>query len=434
MNQKPSKKRTANLTARTVKAIKPEAKPFRVWDIELKGFHIRVQQSGSMSYYFHYRTEEGKAISYLIGKAGTLTPIQARDVAELKAAEVTKGHDVQAEKKKKRADGKEAKLRTLRGFIEHKYGPWYESEYKTGKRTLQSIQRQFAHLMDKPLSSISDWDITKWRAREKKRGRADAGINRELASFKALLSKAVKWNVIGSYPLKENSIVKVDNNRARYLSGDEEIALRDAMDTREQNMRDGRGSANEWRRMRGYPLLPDITATTFVDHIKPMVLLSLNTGMRRGEVFSLTWEAVNLNTAMLTVLAKTAKSNKTRHIPLNDEALSVMKAWQAQTGQTSGLVFPNAEGKRFDNVNTAWSGVLKLAGITNFHWHDLRHTFASRLVMANVNLNTVRELLGHADMKMTIRYAHLAPEHKAAAVAKLIAPQAGNVQSIKAGH
>ncbi len=197
MNQKQSNKRTSNLTARTVKAIKPEATPFRVWDNDLKGFHIRVQPPGSMSYYFHYRTETGKAVSYLTGKAGTLSQVQARDVAVLKAAEVTKGHGVQAEKKQKRNEAKEAKLKTLRGLIENKYGPWYESEYKTGRKTLQAIQRQFAHLMDKPLISISDWDIRKWRAREKKRGRADAGINRELASFKALLSKAVAVRMNG---------------------------------------------------------------------------------------------------------------------------------------------------------------------------------------------------------------------------------------------
>jgi len=210
--------------------------------------------------------------------------------------------------------------------------------------------------------------------------------------------------------------------------------LRGALDTREQGLRDGRGSANEWRRMRGYSLLPDITVTTFADHIKLMVLLSLNTGMRRGEVFSLTWEAVSLNTAMLTVHGKTAKSDTTRYIPLNDEALSMMKAWQTQTGQTSGLVFPNTQGKRFNNVKRSWATVLKPAGITGFRWHDLRHCFASQLVMAGVDLNTVRELMGHGDIKMALRYAHLAPEHKAAAVAKLTAPQSDNVQSIKAGQ
>jgi integrase len=82
-------------------------------------------------------------------------------------------------------------------------------------------------------------------------------------------------------------------------------------------------------------------------------------------------------------------------------------------------VFPGAEGERLIDVKTAWKPVLKAASVTGFRFHDLRHTFASRLVMANVDLNTVRELLGHADLKMTLRYAHLAPEHKAAAVATL---------------
>jgi site-specific recombinase XerD len=64
--------------------------------------------------------------------------------------------------------------------------------------------------------------------------------------------------------------------------------------------------------------------------------------------------------------------------------------------------------------------VLKKAGVKRFRWHDLRHTFASNLVMAGESLNTVRDLLGHSDYKMTLRYAHLAPDHKAAAVAKLV--------------
>ncbi len=434
MNQKPSKKRTANLTARTVKAIKPESKPFRVWDNDLKGFHIRVQPSGAMSYYFHYRTEESKAISYLIGKAGTLSPVQARDAAELKAADVAKGHDVQAEKKQKRAETKQAKFKTLGVFLDNKYGPWVEANRKTGADTLRRIQTNFSHLNSKPLDTIAKWDIDKWRSEQRKRGKAVTTINRDVVTLKAAISKAVEWELIDKNPLAKVKPIKTDSRGSiRHLSTDEEISLRNALDEREANLRAGRTSANEWRRVRGYPPLPDIAETTYADHIKPMVLLSLNTGMRRGEVFSLTWEAANLKAATVTIEGSTAKSAQTRHIPLNDKALEALKAWQAQTGVTHGLVFPGSSGKPLTHIKKSWATVLKLAGVQNFRWHDLRHTFASKLVMAGVDLNTVRELMGHGDITMTLRYAHLAPEHKAAAVAKLTAPQSGNVTTMKAG-
>lgn len=114
-----------------------------------------------------------------------------------------------------------------------------------------------------------------------------------------------------------------------------------------------------------------------------------------------------------------AKSGKTRHVPLNTEVLYVLKSWREQT-DGDDLIFPNKNGARFDTIKNRWAGVLKTANIKNFRWHDLRHHFALSLVMADVDLNTVRELLGHADMTMTLRYAHLAPEHKANAVEKLV--------------
>jgi site-specific recombinase XerD len=104
---------------------------------------------------------------------------------------------------------------------------------------------------------------------------------------------------------------------------------------------------------------------------------------------------------------------------LNGEALSVLNGWQKQTDGEAGLCFPGKKGKPMHDVNTAWENLMEAAKIESFRWHDMRHHFASWLVMAGVDLNTVRELLGHADLKMTLRYAHLAPGHKAAAVEKL---------------
>ena len=150
------------------------------------------------------------------------------------------------------------------------------------------------------------------------------------------------------------------------------------------------------------------------------MLLSLHTGMRRGELFALTWQSVDLQASRITVHGATAKSGRTRHLPLNSEALAVLRGWHDQSANTIGLVFPGKNGAAFNNVRRSWEGALKAAKITRFRWHDLRHTFASKLVMAGVDLNTVRELLGHSDYAMTQRYAHLAPEHKAAAVAKLV--------------
>lgn len=137
------------------------------------------------------------------------------------------------------------------------------------------------------------------------------------------------------------------------------------------------------------------------DHITPMVLLTLNTGLRRGELFHLRWRDIDDHTATLTVEGRTAKSGQTRHIPLNDEARAVLGAWCAQQDD-GGLVFPGKAGTPLTNVKKAWAGVVHGAQLANFRWHDLRHDFASKLVMTGVPLNTVRELLGHTNPTATL--------------------------------
>lgn len=145
----------------------------------------------------------------------------------------------------------------------------------------------------------------------------------------------------------------------------------------------------------------------------------MNTGLRHGELFSLRWSNIDLEHRNLTVAGSYAKSGTTRQIPLNDEAVELLKQWQSQMVQDSGFVFTGKVGSRVNNARKAWQKLLQDAGIEHFRWHDLRHHFASKLVMAGVDLNTVRELLGHSTITMTLRYAHLAPEHKAAAVARI---------------
>jgi len=112
------------------------------------------------------------------------------------------------------------------------------------------------------------------------------------------------------------------------------------------------------------------------------------------------------------------KNRERRYVPLNKEALTALKEWEQQSNSKT-LVFCKPDGSPLSTVRRKWLDILHKAEIKNFRWHDMRHHFASWLVMSGVDLNTVRELLGHADIKMTLRYAHLAPEHKSLAVSKL---------------
>jgi integrase len=172
-----------------------------------------------------------------------------------------------------------------------------------------------------------------------------------------------------------------------------------------------RDSANGWRQERQRELLP--SRPHFGDHLTPAVLVSMNTGLRRGELLALRWESIDFSRRILIVEGGTAKNRQTRHVPLNDEAIGLLNRWREQANG-GRRIFEVSTGFR-----TAWPKLLKRANITKFRWHDLRHHFASRLVQLGVPLNTVRDLLGHSSVAMSLRYAHLAPDQRREAVAKL---------------
>lgn len=408
------------LTERLVKTIVPKQSPYEVVDTEINGFKLRVEPTGTLIYYLVYRTINGTKKRYRLGRHGAITVTQARDLAKQFSAKALSGEDIQEEKKKARLAKEKAKTRTLGGFIELHYAPWVKIERKTGLETIKRLNANFSDLMDLPLESISPWLIEKWQIEQRKAGKAATTINRDIVALKAVLSKAIAWDWLEISPLAKLKPLKTDNNpKVRYLSEEEEKKLIAELKARDQRAALERASANNWRESRGYPLLLNLENGMFCDHLTPMVYLSMHTGLRRGELFSLSWDHVDLHKAMITVTGDRAKSGKTRHIPLNAEALYALKTWNKQCSDHE-LVFPSKDGHQMNNVRKSWTGVLKNSNIIHFRWHDLRHHFASRLVMAGVDLNTVRELLGHADMKVTLRYAHLAPEHKAEAVARLV--------------
>ena len=409
----------AKLSSRTIQALRPCDKPFEVVDSELKGFLLRVQPSGAMTYYFSYRNGQGRRGRYRIGNSDSLSPAQARDQATLLSARVVAGEDIQSQKKHERRMAQQANSRTLDGFLIHQYEPWATSQRKSGTATVKRIRSNFEHLTKRPLVDINLWVIEKWRSEELKRGKAKTTINRDVTTLKACLAKAVEWEVLTENPLRKLTPLRTEgSSRARHLTVTEEAALRNALIERDQRLRENRVSGNAWRCARHRAVLPDLSTVAFADYLQPMVLLTLNTGLRRGEVLQLRWVDVDLLQRELIVRGDNAKSGKTRHIPLNNEALTTLQQWRSDSTSTE-WVFADHDGERMQAVKTSWTGVLRNAAIIDFRWHDLRHHFASRLVMNGVDLNTVRELLGHSDLAMTLRYAHLSPEHKADAVARL---------------
>lgn len=376
-------------------------------DARLKGLVLRAMPSGVKSFYCEFA--RGKRV--WLGRADAVGLAEARDSARVILSEVYRGIDPIEARKPKQG------VPTFRAFLDGDYAVWAKANQKAHAQNLKRLATAFKALLDKPLDKITGLDVERWRAGEIERGLSLETINRDISSIKAAFNRAVDWELIGTNPLAKVKKSRTDDClKVRFLSDAEEGRLRAAIDAREERRRAERDSANHWRRERGYVQLPSLRTVMFTDHVKPLILLSINTGCRRGELFDLTWSNVDLDRRILTVTGATAKSRRTRHIPLNREATRVLQGWRAQVEEENGLVFVNEAGQRFDRVNFSWRHLLKDANITAFRWHDMRHHFASRLVMGGVDLNTVRELLGHSDYAMTLRYAHLAPEHKLKAV------------------
>ena len=406
------------LTKQTVASSEPKDRIYDVRDGDLPGFLLRVEPSGRKTFYLRGRLTNpdrtrGPRRYYHIGDARHWTPAQARNEAQRLAGMLAAGEDPDEAKRRE-------KVGTIGALVEGEYLRNVLEHRRSGMATRDRLQRCFGFLWDRPLddSTIPN-AVRNWQTQRLKEGRAASTINRDVTTLHTVLSYAVERGYLSTHPLaKVKPLSEPKDNRIRYLAPEEEARLYDALDAREERIRQDRDNANKWRKERGYRLLPDLRAAAYADRLKPVVIVALNTGLRRGELFSLKWGDIDFERRMVTVRAAVAKTHTTRHVPLNEDALEALRGWKAQ-GKGRGLVFPGKDGGQLHDVNTAWRNLMKAAEIQEFRFHDMRHDFASKLVMAGVDLNTVRELLGHRDLKMTLKYAHLAPEKLNDAVARI---------------
>jgi len=204
------------------------------------------------------------------------------------------------------------------------------------------------------------------------RQRADDTVNREIEALRHMLAKAVEWEMMEENPFdKLKDIYYQENNqRLRFLDEREIVRLLDACRA----------------------------------HLRPIVICALNTGMRLSEILTLRWEQIRGEFIYLT---KT-KAKRARQIPINADLQELFNSMK--TRHIKGYVFCKKNGERYKDINGAFKSALRKAKIEDFHFHDLRHTFASHWVMRNGSLRGLQTILGHSSLAMTMRYSHLSKE------------------------
>jgi integrase len=208
-------------------------------------------------------------------------------------------------------------------------------------------------------------------------------VNRELALLKRMLNRAIDWDLyLGSNPVRKVKFFQKINMGFRTLTPKEENRF----------------------------------LASATPYIRDIAVFALNTGLRIGEILSLTWKSVDLENNLLSVFAH--KTNKIRTVPINTDARRVLEYWAL--GRKGEFVFYNHEtGKPFVDLKAGFALACRKSGIEGVTWHTLRHTFASRLVTRGVDIVTVQQLLGHSTVTVTMRYTHTNLDAKRNATQKL---------------
>lgn len=412
----------AKILDKTVKALRPLDKPYELRDTELGGFLLRVQPSGVMVYYVEYRTEDGRRNRYRLGAHPTMTVPKAREKAELKLAGIVMGGDPQAEKKEAR---KEREALTLREYLSDHYGPWAKTNLKSYAPTMARLNGCFLPVLDRKLIDLTAWDFEKLRQNRlknkldtMKRVPKQAGINRDFQTMRAALNRAIQWGHLVINPLDGVKRAREDRNQQiRALTQDEETKVLAVFEGRREKLEAERKERAKKGKSPGPPV------PRYLGYLEPLVILSLDTGLRRGEAIALDWKDIDLKAGTVTVQGEGAKSSQTRVVPLSTRVGDTLTEWQAMTADT-GPVFPGAT---IDSLKGQWDRVLTKAEITGLRWHDLRHSFGTRLALAGVPLPTVQRLMGHANITTTARYLHATADDARRGIEALEKANGGNV-------
>ena len=268
-----------------------------------------------------------------------------------------------------------------------------QRSYQEDSYMMKNFKEEFK---DKPLREITSLDVERLKAKMAQRV-AVATVNRRLTLLKHLFTKAMEWDYVDSNPVKKVKFFKENNARVRYLTEEEEAKL----------------------------------MTALPSYFRPLAVLALHTGLRRGEILGLRWGDVDFRTETLTI--GRAKHGESRYIPLNKVAFKTLVALKRDKKVLAPYVFTTEAGKYLHKFERTFLTAVKKAEIENLHFHDLRHTFASRLAMSGAPLRTIQELMGHKTIAMTLRYSHLSPTHLRDIVNKLCGSAREEVTGTKTG-
>lgn len=207
-------------------------------------------------------------------------------------------------------------------------------------------------------------------------------LNRELACLKCMFNRAIDWGRVSDNPVRKVKFVKENNPRNRYLSDDELKNL----------------------------------INCSAEALKPVILFAVNTGMRLGEIQGIKWGDVNFERGFVTL--RETKNGETRYVQMNRIVRETLLNLKMTAKDQNSYIFCNKAGFPY-NPRVPFKKALTKANISDFRFHDLRHTAASYLAMAGIDLNTIRVILGHKSIRMVLRYAHLSDTHQALAVGAL---------------